>query len=629
MESTPPGQVASLAEAIRSRLSTAPQSINQQTADEIASASIFPQIAAIRVQSWSPLLAIPYDILDHIIQHLIVHGRSHLLTLCQVSKRLYLACVPQIYRSIPIDFSDSVSTVLIYRLSDKSSRLPTYVRSLELRKCHYATMLDWTKVTEALLLFTTFHTFSWDTHADLPESVLSALSLRHPAAKLNARVRQLYAGNPPHDRVSQKRILTSSALGRLTRLEICLVNSASLNNNFKSDLLVLLSKSPNLKDFRLKCNPVQGDFPEMLDSCQDICFPRLHTLCLATKTFVFTKGELELWGRQGAWTELHYLTVSRATDIIPFVCRVPVLTHLELTATNGDGLPELRTRLQGCQCNSLGPVQSLVYRHFITTTQTSPAILEHIMPWPIISKISKTLIRYNSRHHPYALTSPTIATPTLIDLRRFRSSAPGITNLILDICLQKEVWPLPILKEFSCFRNVKNLQLFVHPFLEIDTQTRMRNGVYIERTGSELLAYLQAFKIITNAGENLPVNPDFVVGFTRVQSYYELTRPRHEADFTVTFNSMGKVTHTRYIHKAIDTSISRRMQTASETLQELEYKERIHRPVVIDYQTIGRGFLTDPNGKLWWILRCEIRRRERQMQLGVRYGDALFTLYDC
>jgi hypothetical protein len=187
------------------------------------------------------------------------------------------------------------------------------------------------------------------------------------------------------------------ALSQLTSLDFHATRSEYFYGGLKRDLVSLLIRSPALTCLRIYRGPVAPlqhyEYPEMLEQFQKNVLPHLETLILASRTHLFTRNELKAWGSDVGWPNLSYLCLSRASDLMPFISKVPCLVHLNLTAENGVGMDDLDEHLKSSEGAPLGPVTVLMYSHFIHHLPRARRY-QYVTPWCIINSVSETLAHY-------------------------------------------------------------------------------------------------------------------------------------------------------------------------------------------------------------------------------------------
>lgn len=93
---------------------------------------------------------------------------------------------------------------------------------------------------------------------------------------------------------------------------------------------------------------------------------------------------------------------------------------------------------------------------------THLAILEHVMPWPNLYKISTSVTKCFSEHQLCNLSYAVFTAAVEHDLHLLRIFHLEIIKPALDIRVGKTVWHSRILYQCAYFENLKNVMLYVH-----------------------------------------------------------------------------------------------------------------------------------------------------------------------
>ncbi|CAO2654176.1 Nn.00g109090.m01.CDS01 [Neocucurbitaria sp. VM-36] len=593
-------------------------------------------------RSWRPAksqdrhqIKLHHDVLDIVIQYVFLFHREDLFKLCRTSKQLYLACIPWIYRQITIDFSEPLTQALLRRLSEVSSKIPAYVRTIALENCSQATAIEWTLLDKALSRFTKLENLSWDNYANLPGFVLDSIHLHHPKSKVQTRVTQIYAGQATDRLVRKPNFFGSPVLKHLTSFDFSTKSNDFLYDNFKRDLVELLTNAPNLTYFRIYRGPIEDDgrkiFPEMLPQFRKARLPQLRALYLATRSFIFTRREIEIWALQDGWSKLQHLALSRATDLIPFISRVPQLTYLDINADNGEGMDELTEHLSSCTGKPLGAVKTLVYTHFMFASDLTSAMLVHTMPWSILDKTSTTLTKYISWHQPFEVFDPGFHTPTTHDLHRFRVNYPGVTDLTLDTHIRHNHWPREVLTKLAAFPNIERLSLYVHQPPQHNVNNVLRHVTHFGETKeADLESNCEnAFKFIIGTQAKPYCEQKLQVEFKQIHDYKDMESHWTVADCMFWINKSGSISSSKRItEKETEPGPSPRIKYAKMSTDELRAR-RLSMKSSKEFGHRCRGsYKTTPMEDDWAEIIVEITRRERHAILERLYGDESVTLYD-
>jgi hypothetical protein len=392
-------------------------------------------------------------------------------------------------------------------------------------------------------------------------------------------------------------------------------------DNFKWDLLQLLHNAPNLKTLRIYRGPIEEDgfmvYPEMLPQVQRTHFPKLTALHLSTRVVIFTNKELEIWGFQHGWPELRHLSICRATNLIPFISRVPQLTCLHLTADLGVDMDELSRRLDVPSPTSqpLGVLDTLVYNHFSPKGSASNPSL-HIMPWSIIDKVKDTLIRYHSVHQPYEVFRPGYATPNSHDLCLLRVKCPKITDLAVDVNISTNKYEsFPVLQAFATFPHLQKLLLYVH---------RPRFHLYRYPNNPEWyfdskFECPQAHELIMRYSAN--IYPDLKVEMKEIVDYAHVGKTWRGSKGNFWMVRKDIAYGNTAAQPEVKTIKARKLRNTFAYLTPQQLERRYHtdhgpETCVIDGIEYG----------LKQMLGAELQRREKEERLTSRYGST--TVYD-
>jgi hypothetical protein len=420
----------------------------------------------------------------------------------------------------------------------------------------------------------------------------------------------------------------SPALAQLTQFELSGESSAIFYDNFKFDLLQFLDSTPNLANLRIHRGPIEEDgfiiYPEMLNRMQTIHLPTLVVLQLSTRVTIFTRRELEVWGSRHGWSQLQHLSISRATDLIPFISRVPQLTYLHLTADLGLGMDELAWHLDFTSLKSrpLGVLDTLIYNHFSSKGNASNPFL-HVVPWSIIDKVKNTLTRYHSVHQPYEVFLPGYATPNGNDLCILRRKCPKITDLAVDVNINTSKYEsFPVLQAFARFSHLQNLLVYIH---------RPRNHIYWHRDDTEWhfdseTECRQAYELVirdrANGYSGLEVRIKEIVDYAHVGNTWRASN----GDFWK--EGKDNVQRDTAAQPEVKAIKARELRNSFAHLNNQQLKEKYNeerlwtrcrggpRTCVI----AGVGYAIEQ------ALKEELERREKETRLTGRYG--LTTVYD-
>jgi hypothetical protein len=349
-------------------------------------------------------------------------------------------------------------------------------------------------------------------------------------------------------------------------------------------------------------------YPEMLHQMQSIHLPTLAALHLSTRVIIFTAQELEVWGSRYGWPELEHLSIFRATDLVPFICRVPRLTFLHLTADLCAGMEDIKECLLQAPSNvrPLGIMDSLVYNHFASSDV--PSAWSHVVPWSIINVVKDTLTRYHAVHQPYELFLPGFVTPGGYRIRQLQQKCPNLTHLAVDVNVNlEEDQRTHLMRTFGKFNRLENLMLYMH---------RPMNHICGWHFDSEADC-TEAYERITKDRHN--VCADLEVNFKEMFNYaYGASRPH--TNWTFWMNEAGLPQHRGNVMEPEVKGQHGKEVFACLTDDELVqgYCEEKRQ-----YGSLARSYIVDGIQRCaWTVMKDEIERRQKAVKV------SSFTLYD-
>ncbi|KAJ4375045.1 hypothetical protein N0V83_002124 [Neocucurbitaria cava] len=486
---------------------------------------------------------------------------------------------------------------------------------MALENCSQATQLEWTLLDKSLSQFTRLQNLSWDNYANLPHLVLNSVHFYHPFTTVQLKVIQIYAGQATDNSVHAPTFFDSPILMHLTSFKLSVSSNAFLYDNLKRDLLKLLLNAPNLVHFSVYRGPIENDgskiFPELLLQLRQPRLPQLREFYLSTRSVIFTVRELDVWALEDGWSKLQYLTISRATDLRPFIWRVPQLIYLDVIAENGLGMDEVTRHLNSPSSmgQAFGALNTLVYTHFMMAYYFTHARIEHTMPWAILNNTSTTLTKYVSWHQPYEVFYPGYRTTTFQDLTRFLANYPRVTDLTLDICLLPNRGAPDVVAILARFDNVMRLSLYVHQFPQPQYGIRGLNTIDKELGNAvQLFARTQQVRY----GQH-----GLQADFTQMRNFKVMELYLNLPDWIYWSNRRGyaKLATRPPIRRREPQAPSRR-RWANATTEDLQGFLRYWRDMGASTDSIVEEVI------------AEMARRQRHASLTLVYGDDSVTLYD-
>lgn len=488
-----------------------------------------------------------YDVLDVIMNHIHLQAPEDLLKLCLVSKRLYMATVPWIYRYVAVKLSDGSSLQVLERITKENSKIAGCVWTLELKGCAEAPEDAWLPSRQCICQLTALREVIWNGYLNMPQSLIDVILSNCPKTTIEIKGRQVYYGGIGDETAPPVNIFNGLSLMQLTNFTFRPPTLDHLYRNFKRDLLNLLGNAPALRELEIYRGPVEEGtriFPEMLSHAVFIKgnLPRLHKLRLYTWSIIFSDAELSVWGKHGGWMKLTQLVCPRPSNLQGFMHKSPALECLDLIMYTTEAMKDLEESIEEYEDNPFGPIKHLRYIHLITDDDP-PEEKEHIMPWCILHRIGETLVYFESSDTTIGTMLPRPAAPTAIDLFKLRMACPKLEELSVDVVVTDPRWPDSLLLEICRFRklmklslwlyeplarghHLQNLEFDAHGVLELTSLAQPLRPY----TNSFLLSgkesYAQAFKYMVAMRQYYKVStPMFQASFKRVREIFERELP--------------------------------------------------------------------------------------------------------
>lgn len=496
-------------------------------------------------------------------------GATGLLNLALVSRCLYLRVIPRLYRSIDLDLGLASHTRLLRRLAQSKSEVQGYIRALSVRNVTSTHLAISTLLAELEALVTRLSRVTsliWKVGSlDVPLFVLDALEKRSPGAKLSLTADQ---GSLEADELLPLHsVLAHPAGSQMTFFEFRPQNQEQLYDDFKHDLLKMLSQNRVLKTFTIfLATSIHRDYSEMCYQLQESSLPKLDSLGLYTGGRLFSTRELSIWASKGGFGHLKYLGLNRLPQLASFLGHTPELERLVCVPSIEDDIVVLEDVLARMSIKSpFGSVSCFGY--------TPPRLVgglgisNPIMPWSLLKLVPdlKTLqivhfIQDRDRGENLEVLMPA-------DIARIRSLSSKLETLAIDISLEGPYakWPYDVLTELARFPQMLTLKLFVHRqrclranFKTIPPLHFKPIGVYIRNERQRLnLSWQSPFRV-----EFKDVEP-----WERMQHHWNL--PNYKIEF---FKSVPR-TYARTEWHQYETPIDRLDQMSIEKLEEKKAKQ--------------------------------------------------------
>jgi hypothetical protein len=245
------------------------------------------------------------DCLNVFLEQVYLMDQRTLFKLSLASRYLYSLTRPWIYRDITVDLTKVTHGHLLRRLLRHGSRLPSFIRNLEIR-LSIATEEDLQKFKKLISGLTNLKTLTCvGSVVGFPDSLADVFSKHHSKAALEL----------PDEDWSRKRLnikegrwgfFQHPAASQLTVFHFCPDLKDQLYYGFKTDLVGMLSRSTALRNFMVAPKFKQSIvFPEMKAVFVDNNFPQLESFTVNTIFLdIFTPRELSIWGEKGGWDRL-------------------------------------------------------------------------------------------------------------------------------------------------------------------------------------------------------------------------------------------------------------------------------------------------------------------------------------
>ncbi|KAL1595235.1 hypothetical protein SLS60_009923 [Paraconiothyrium brasiliense] len=366
--------------------------------------------------------------------------------------------------------------LLLKRLLQPRSKLPSYIRYLEITPADFTPFWFLRDVVNLLKRLVVLDTFCWNVFSNVYPLILCEL-VRFPKALLLVRGTKIayYASSPGDKTLPLLHVFPASRLafpnGNLTEFTFDAELPSQIYDNFKEDILKLIMNNPSLATLSLqpKHFSIQA-FPKMLEVFRSGKVPSLvHLAVRGWALSIFHQDELKLWGKKIGWKRLRTLSI----DIAAFpalIGKTPVLADLELTATTSVDLIQLQLQLLDmeypgeCRLPKLTEfhLRTPLDRMLVATARPPglvlPVLLFRIMPNLLTMDMGSSYTLSTSRVNAVTMI---LATPAVKDIHRLRKHCPLLQKLCIDINLDQG-WPFSVLDEVARFKDLTSLTLMLH-----------------------------------------------------------------------------------------------------------------------------------------------------------------------
>jgi hypothetical protein len=260
-------------------------------------------------------------------------------------------------------------------------------------------------------------------------------------------------------------VLTHSAASTLTSFIFQPVAEHQLYDDFKKDLVTMLTRSRVLRTLNIQPDFLsEQTYPEMLNVFRACDLPRLQDLTThGNNVQIFTKRELAIWGAKDGWNNLTTLGLCHADHLISFLGRTPKLEKLMLIPRDHNDYDRLDDYIE--TANIISPFPNVRYLYYQAPVTYYGVQETRSIPWCILHHLSEltSLDLYRSRFDTVP-PGPALDVPTATDIAALRARLPELIHLAIDVDLQGPYaeWPHIILAELASFRKVQSLFLFLH-----------------------------------------------------------------------------------------------------------------------------------------------------------------------
>lgn len=531
------------------------------------------------------------SIIDELLHNILdfFHETEDLLSLCLVSRRLYLFTVEHLYRDITFDSSAASHRQLLMRLTHENSAIVQRIRVLRL----HTEQKPFDEYFRQLRLLIT--------RMKNPTKFVIGVALSGPLGAADAFL-YIIARCFPYSTVEIKqtgqntrgirdtlRTLTAHpACPQITRLDINLEYGGSMYPKCKRDLVVIIRSAQGLEHLRIRLVAATY-FPEFLPVFQHEDFPRLKLLDLGhTETAIFTPGELMRWGKRGGWTRLTTLTTGSLDCFRCFVGRDVGLRELKLYTHDDHDFEEIDQIFVSPMTPT--PFSDLSTFSCIEKDVSRRAGLR-FMPVNILRWMPKLrhllLARDENRWDP--VVDPCL--PSIQHVKDIRNFCPNLEFLAIEMGLQKAKNRVDLIKVLCHFEKLKVLHLFACLDTVQQNHTReltywgIAREMYHERRRLGLV-WKSPFSVVrfttVRHGRRVPVDrvDNFEVSFDHVKIRSgALTLPDWDVDEIILAESrkFDRMTVAELKARLYRTMFGKRVEKRSRFVKELERRKRDER----------------------------------------------------
>jgi hypothetical protein len=479
------------------------------------------------------------DILHLILDEICLDDKDALLSMCLVSRRLYLLTAPYLYRNVKLDFTRPSHVHLVRRLVHPGSRWAARIRVLRITGTQKTTAL---RLLDLYVLFgriTKLQQLEWKGCLSIPHRILETLSVRFPTARLIVEASKTKLGVSTNAPLPFYNIFNHVAGRQLTFLEFKPVNIKQLYNGIKADFLHMLKRAEALQDLRWfeDMHDIK-EHPEMLDCFQYGSLPRLRNFFLFSYT-MFTNIELRTWGLRGGWSELTNLTLYDSYQLCTFVGQIPKLEELSFFPVENFAIDRIGACLQSPPTDApFGRLRKFSYKDQDSRYRFHRGSV--VVPWCMLERMPKLEhLAFDRCRFIWECPGPSLDMATAQDICRIRTMFPCLKSLSLDLAIRGVIarWPYDLLEELALFKEPIEMNLFLHAIDKKKTRAMLHRFKF-----SKIFRHIVKLR----KAQQLPCQPPFQVGFKVIRLWKQYRNQSDHVDWHLWLDEDGDRNWKRY-----------------------------------------------------------------------------------
>lgn len=220
---------------------------------------------------------------------------TDLINLCRASRQFYSLTVPRLYLRIDLDLSTSSHCRLLRRLQKGESEVLNYFRALSIVKIIEGYLQPLFGLGLILPKLQNLRELNISNSVIFPGCVLNSI--------IKCATGVVTASKPPIATPGTSQPMHSALQSQdyrlLTHLGIRFINADQLYDNFKGNLVRLLSTNRALQSLKISAIfTSRREWPEKLPTVHNLKLPKLRHLTLHSETGlnILTPAELHYWG---------------------------------------------------------------------------------------------------------------------------------------------------------------------------------------------------------------------------------------------------------------------------------------------------------------------------------------------